>query len=78
MGSRGDSRDRNQRRRRVGAGIGESGGVFVHVGDTVKCPAAMTLEAFDLAPQIRIEREKGFVVVVVVVRGVKQKVRAFE
>jgi len=75
LGSRGDSGDRNQWRRRVG--VGESGGVFAHVGDTLDCPAAMALEAFDLAPQIRIEREKGFVVVVVL-RGVKQRVRTFE
>lgn len=69
MGGGGDSGDGEQRRRRVGVRIG---GFFAHVGDALDGPATVALEAFDLAPQIRIEREKGSVFVG---REAKQRVR---
>lgn len=71
--SRGNSRDRDQRRRRVIAIGMRIVGVFVvvHIGDTFDCPATVAIEASDLTPQIRIEREQGFGFgfVGVVVRG---------
>lgn len=70
LGSGGDRGDREEGRRRVGDV--RIGGVFAHVGDALDGPATVALEAFDLAPQIRIEREKGSVFVG---REAKQRVR---